>query len=96
MAYQAASNLRSKTFLKLTQLGFWDRKHGEATTEADHNLREYPDNGLVTAFRPGKMDVHLRAELSLFFRATRAAGHSHFLPLSFRGSGSGRFPRGQP
>ena len=69
-AYQSAWNLRSNTFFKLTQLGFWDRKQRKATTEADYNLREYPDRGLVKAFPPRKMNVHLRAELSLSFRAT--------------------------
>lgn len=93
-ANQTASTLRPKTVLKLTQLGFWNRKQRRAATEADQKLREHPDNGFVKAFQAGEMDVHLRTKLCLFFRPTRFARHntSSSLPAhsSFRDLWLGR------
>ena len=50
---------------ELAQVSARHYKFRSATIQTNHNLREYPHDGLVDIFQFGEMDGHLRAELPL-------------------------------
>jgi hypothetical protein len=52
-------------FRQQEQFSLRNSKFRGATIQADHNLGEYPHDGLINIFQSEKMDAHLRAEFPL-------------------------------
>src|SRR5689334_24335005 len=81
-AYDVPNTLSARTgFIypstgcKQSPFRFRDGEQGESTVQADHQLWEHPDAGLVQIVKAGEVNDHLGCEFCLFFGLTRPARH---------------------